>query len=185
MEKEITKETGGAAFPICPGKESVLFDKFLSYVDMGDGSLEKCWLWTGGKTPKGYGVLWESKKKSIRAHRFSIEAYSGRPSGEMVLHLCDNPSCVNPKHLQNGNHGENMRQMKDRKRAAREERHHKAKLSFNEVIAIHALHKDGYSTYELAEMFHMSQPTIGQIVTGDLWPDAQTISDAMIKARKE
>lgn len=179
------KYNGGPAFPVCPGKEGKLFDKFISYIDMGDGDPSVCWPWVGGKTPKGYGILWESKKKSIRAHRLSLESYTGKPCGAMVLHLCDNPSCVNPFHLQNGDHGENMRQMAQRKRAAREDRHHKAKLSFNEVLAIHCLNRGGYSTYELAEMFHMSQPTIGQIVTGDLWPDAYKIADAMLKARGE
>jgi hypothetical protein len=179
----MSKNDGGPAFPVCPGKDGVLFDKFVSYIDAGDWSMDRCWNWTGGRTPKGYGVLWKSKKESIRAHRFSLEAYSGKQCGDMVLHKCDNPSCVNPHHLMNGDHGENMKQMALRKRAAREERHHKAKLSFNEVLAIHALHADGYTTRELAAMFHMSQPTIGQIVIGDLWPDVYALADAMLKAR--
>lgn len=173
------------SFPVCPGREGVLFDKFVSYIDGGDWSMGRCWLWTGGKTPKGYGVLWQSKKKSVRAHRFALESYSGVSCGEMVLHKCDNPSCVNPHHLMNGSHGENMRQMAERKRATREDRHHKAKLTYPEVLAINLLNRDGYSTRELAAMFSVAQPTVAQICKGDLWPDANASADAMIAERNK
>lgn len=65
----------------------------------------KCWEWLGSRYPSGYGRL--SKKY---AHRLSFEIINGLiPKGMHVLHTCDNPPCVNPKHLWVGTAGDNMR----------------------------------------------------------------------------
>ncbi|WP_370171386.1 HNH endonuclease [Sphingobium abikonense] len=173
-----------SAFPAVPGFDRNLLGKFVSRIDAGDWSFGRCWNWTGGKTPKGYGVFAPSKKTQYRAHRFALMAYTGRPPMEMVLHDCDNPSCVNPKHLSEGGHGENMRQMAERKRAAREDRHHKAKLNFAEAAALTLLNRGGaYSTRELAEKFSIHQSTVAAIVNGSLWPDAHALADALLAER--
>lgn len=58
-----------------------------------------CWLWTGGKDPDGYGVF--SDVKAYRAHRWSYEYHIAPiPEGLVLDHLCRNPSCVNPWHLE-------------------------------------------------------------------------------------
>lgn len=162
-----------------------LVERFWRFVADFGGDSSKCWNWLGAKTRKGYGVFTIKKPMMVRAHRFAFLLHYGREPGAMVLHSCDNPSCVNPLHLSEGTHGENMRQMAARKRAAREERHHKAKLIFNEALAINLLHQSGdYSTRELASLFNMSQPTIAALTKGDLWPDAKIAADAMLKARE-
>ena len=178
------RHDGGPAFPLCPGRSGPIVDRFLSYVD--PGSIADCWEWKGGRASKGYGVFAYSHRQQVRAHRLSFELYTGRRPKGIIMHLCDNPPCVNPTHLADGTHKENMRHMADRKRAARAERHHKAKLTEIEVVAINLLHRSGaHSTRDLASMFGMSQPTIAGIVKGDLWPDAYGIADAMIAARSE
>jgi len=177
---------GGPAFPICPSQEGPIADKFITRIKTKDWDINKCWEWGAAKTSKGYGVFSWSKKGQCRAHRFAFKLYNGREPNDLVLHSCDNPSCVNPAHLSDGSHGENMKQMAKRKRAAREGRHHKAKLNFNEVMAIIFLHKSGeYSTRELSSQFNISQPTIAAIVQGKLWSDACQQADAMLRAREE
>lgn len=58
-----------------------------------------CWLWTGGQTTDGYGVL-KFRAVNLRAHRASWEAHRGPiPHGMLVLHRCDTPACINPDHL--------------------------------------------------------------------------------------
>lgn len=177
---------GGPAFPVCSGYEGAITDRFLQYVCVGEWLPSSCWTWTGGRTASGYGAFALSHSKQIRAHRYAFEIHYGRKPNGMVLHSCDNRICCNPLHLREGKHGDNMKDMSARKRAAREERHHKAKLKRAEVLAIHCLYSTSdYSTYELAEIFGMAQPTIGQIVQGNLWPDVRAEADAMLAEREK
>jgi hypothetical protein len=54
------------------------------------------WWWTGWRSPAGYGKL-----GSRWAHRLAHELLVGPiPEGWVVDHLCREPSCVNPEHLQ-------------------------------------------------------------------------------------
>lgn len=171
-------------FPASPMANQALVSKFASRIDFK--KWDQCWDWTGHITDRGYGVFAPTKKAQWRAHRFSLEAYLGRPLSGMVLHSCDNRACVNPKHLSEGNHLENMSQMALRRRAARGPRHPRAKLTETKALAINVLHRGGdFSTRELATMFGMSQPTIAQIVSGRLWRDAHSLADAMIIERSQ
>jgi len=63
---------------------------------------ESCWLWTGGKTQgaQGYGCF-QVNHVNYRAHRLAYELLRGPiPIGLQLDHLCRNPSCVNPDHLE-------------------------------------------------------------------------------------
>lgn len=76
------------------------------------GGLDACWEWQGRRQPDGYGLF-----GSAKAHRASFAAFNGEiPSRYEVRHTCDNPPCVNPRHLIVGTHGDNMRDMADRLR---------------------------------------------------------------------
>jgi hypothetical protein len=88
--------------------------RFWQKVDKSGG----CWIWTGCKTPLGYGQACCAGGHR-KAHRVSFTISNGPiPDGLDVLHKCDNPSCVNPSHLEAGTHLQNMEQMKIRGRAA-------------------------------------------------------------------
>lgn len=78
-----------------------------------------CWTWTGGKTKNGYGQfsIVRSESKYL-AHRISYYLFKGPiPKGKILMHTCDNPSCVNPDHLQAGTYKENMVDMYQKGRA--------------------------------------------------------------------
>lgn len=73
-----------------------------------------CWLWLGKRSTAGYGyVRWprDATKPWRPAHRIVYELIRGReiPSGLEIDHLCRNPQCVNPDHLEPVTHQENMR----------------------------------------------------------------------------
>ena len=64
-----------------------------------------CWEWTGHKAPGGYGKIsvrgTKKSPTSLRVHRLMIEELLNVlfPFDE-AGHLCGNPSCVNPDHLE-------------------------------------------------------------------------------------
>jgi hypothetical protein len=72
--------------------------------------LGPCWQWTGTRNRGGYGVLSHGRHEKLMAHRASWLLHNGPPR-ELVLHRCDNPSCVNPSHLFEGSHADNIHDM--------------------------------------------------------------------------
>lgn len=68
---------------------------------------ERCWIWTGAKHIRGYGACGRSYGDT-RAHRVSwLMANGPIPSGLGVLHRCNTPLCVNPRHLYLGDQKQN------------------------------------------------------------------------------
>lgn len=67
-----------------------------------------CWLWTG-YTVNGYG-RYQSGGKSHGAHRYVYEELIAPiPQGLVCDHLCRNPRCVNPTHIEPVTNRENVR----------------------------------------------------------------------------
>lgn len=94
-------------------KPKPVIERFLAFVPHRP-TPEACWIWTGAKSPSGYGQfgIGPPAPRSSRmrpAHRVSHELFIGPiPEGLFVMHMCDVPSCVNPNHLRAGTHSENM-----------------------------------------------------------------------------
>lgn len=77
-----------------------------------------CWQWFAGFDQRGYGVF-NIKSKPQKAHRVSYRIHVGKiPTKAHVLHRCDNPACVNPKHLFLGDQNINMKDMASKNRGA-------------------------------------------------------------------
>lgn len=73
-------------------------DRFLAKVKRDAGG---CWMWTAATNSVGYPMFGARYRSVVLAHRWAYETYNGAiPAGAHVHHKCENPLCVNPKHLE-------------------------------------------------------------------------------------
>lgn len=70
--------------------------------------LGPCWVWTAATNRKGYGMFGDGERGSVGAHRWAwVQAHGPIPADLVPDHLCRNPPCVNPAHLELVTGGEN------------------------------------------------------------------------------
>lgn len=138
------------------------------------GGPDECWPWQRARLPAGYGKL-VIGGRHLYAHRASFEAYH-RPllPGEQVCHRCDNPPCWNPAHLFGGSQADNIQDAVAKGRHAANfpvgERHHSARLTRENVLAIRASTESGSS---LARAFGVTPTAIYKILDGRSWKHAK------------
>lgn len=144
-----------------------MVERFWSKVKKTRG----CWLWIAGKNKRGYGWFRDSNGESRLAHRVSWELVNGVvPDGLLVLHTCDNPSCVRPDHLFIGTHRDNVRDMIEKGRAVyvKGEQHGRAKLGEKEVKEIKRKYFEG-SVLQLSKFYRVSPSMITRILMNKSW----------------
>jgi hypothetical protein len=74
-----------------------------------------CWEWQGCRTPNGYGHVTvgsvrDGSRRVRNVHAVAYECWVGEvPEGKELDHLCRNPSCFNPDHLEPVTHSVNLK----------------------------------------------------------------------------
>jgi hypothetical protein len=81
-------------------------ENFDAKVDRSGGE-DACHIWTASSLPSGYGMF-RIVGRSFLAHRLSYLMAGGDFGHPIIMHMCDNPSCVNPKHLRGGSARDNV-----------------------------------------------------------------------------
>jgi hypothetical protein len=137
---------------------------------------DECWPWLGAKGPTGHGSFRiDARRDGMHgnAHRAAYEIANGVPLSEIkrkkwgelyVCHTCDNPSCVNPKHLYLGSHASNMKDMNDRGRHAHAGPPRKYSDEYVEYVK--RLRASGISQDKIAKITGIAQTIISQMVRG-------------------
>lgn len=155
-------------------KMLVLSQSFLTRFWSRVNKTKSCWLWSGAPGSDGYGEIFINRKslpKHIRTHRVSWILHFGEiPDGLHILHRCDNPPCVNPKHLWLGTNKDNMSDMTIKGRRACGEKHGKSKITEKDVRRIRALYASGKYLYrQLGKKFGLSLPATSLAARGITW----------------
>jgi hypothetical protein len=142
------------------------------------GNPEDCWLWESTKIPAGYGNFW-AEGKLRGAHRVSYGLYVGDfPEHMCVLHKCDNPSCVNPKHLVLGTALDNSKDkfFKERENHPKGEAAHNARLTQHKANRIREFYLVGESIPTLAKTFEVGIATIWRIIHNKTYKGREDIT---------
>lgn len=151
-----------------------LKDRFWEKVIVQEG----CWDWSGAKTRLGYCVIRDQypKKGNQFGHRVSYMIHKGQiGEGMNILHKCDNPSCVNPDHLQQGTQKQNIHDMIAKGRRTKTtglkgSESPRSKLSWDDVRKIRELLAIGdLRQKDIGEMFSVSQTAIWNIHLNKTW----------------
>lgn len=75
----------------------------------------ECWEWQKSRNSLGYGKL--NRVGQSLAHRVSYIIFNKEEiDSKVVMHSCDNPSCVNPDHLSLGTKADNNRDKSEKGR---------------------------------------------------------------------
>lgn len=136
---------------------------------------EGCWEWQRHRNQYGYGRL-TVEGRTVYAHVLAYKLGVGPVAdGLHVLHKCDNPRCINPKHLEAGTRSKNMADCYARGRSRipstrkKGESNGSAKLTAEKVANIRRSLADGEVQRVIAARHGVSQATVSAIKLGRLW----------------
>jgi hypothetical protein len=89
------------------------------------------------------------------------------PDGLIVRHICDDPLCCEPNHLELGTHADNVQDRVQRNRSASGTRNGRSKLTIEGVQVIRRRSHEPVGV--LAREFGVDPRTIRAILAGETW----------------
>jgi len=115
-------------------------------------------VWIDGRESKAHRVAY------AKAHGLHIRDLDGM----VVMHSCDNPSCVNPEHLFLGTQVENLTDMTNKGRRAVGSKHGRSKFTDADIQQIKELRRKGLTQRSIASMLGSSQSHVSRVLAGKL-----------------
>lgn len=157
--------------PTPPPGYRLLEERFWKSVKRGNKN--ECWPWRGLLSAYGYGVF-VSKETTRAAHRIAWWLHTGKhiQEGMECAHLCHNKACVNPSHLSEVTHSENMLQSARAKRLPLQndpEKTNLRKLSRSAIYEIRGQPDTPKNRERLRKKFSVHPTTIGHILNRKTW----------------
>ncbi len=141
--------------------------RFTDYIEVR--GVDECWKWTGYLSTDGYGITYMFNV-GIRATRFMMYCNGVvLPPKVWACHRCDNPICVNPRHLFPGNDKLNGEDMANKGRSAFGEKNGHAMFTWGEIREIRRLFDAGMNQRELRDKFGLHATTAHNIVHWKRW----------------
>lgn len=140
---------------------------FWAKVDKSRGE-DACWIWLAS-TRAGYGRMAVNRRLWC-AHRMSYVIHIGEISPELhVCHHCDNPPCVNPRHLFLGTDADNAYDRVKKNRQAKGETAGGAKTTNAVISAVVSEYKAGARISTLMAKYNLTRRQIQGVTRGLHW----------------
>lgn len=131
-----------------------------------------CWEWTGTRFNSGYGRFFDRHFKTQLAHRIAYQIFKGEVLDNLiVMHSCDNKTCVNPQHLFSGTNKDNTQDMisKGRKYPQLGSTNPQSSLDETQVLKIRAEYNAGAVQQQLAVKFGVTPANVNLIIKRKIW----------------
>lgn len=141
-----------------------------------------CWGFSSAQDKDGYHQVSykiNGKYKQFKAHRLMLVTLGCDITDKIVMHTCDNPSCVNPDHLRIGTVADNNldKLIKNRQPRQKGSTNGYSKLTDDDVryIKQHGIvgyrvgYNNGSNIKQLAIKFNVHPETIRFILVGKTW----------------
>jgi hypothetical protein len=151
-----------------------------------------CLEWTGSVSNTGYGV-YRARGAHVVAYELWFEPV---PPGKVVMHSCDNPLCLAPRHLTVGTHAQNMADKCNKGRARGGVRsgqvgelNNSARVSAGQAQFALDLYAAGYRQVDIARFANLTSSNTSNIVHRRTWkhlsPNAGAIGEPPFIPRRE
>ena len=129
-----------------------------------------CMEWQGGVNKEGYAACAAYGLFSSQLLHREVFALTKRGRPAVVMHVCDNPLCINPEHLFAGSAEANLTDKLLKGRQAQGEKNGNAKLTQAQVEAIREMRTKHLSTYkEIENKFDISRATVWRVLSKTNW----------------
>ena len=145
---------------------------------------------------EGYGI-YQPRINGVKTHKLMHrESYTYHnndilTSDDIICHRCDNPACINPKHLFKGTHNDNVQDRVIKNRCAKgnsngnyidgrasdniqySEYYSNRSLSKSQVLVIKQLRQEGSTIKSISEELNINIQTIKDISCGRTYKDIE------------
>ncbi len=154
----------GTAVPVKRGGTLIRGDDLARFFSKTERRGD-CLVWVGSVDDDGYGKFTtgpHGAQKHHRPHRWIYERVIGPLDGALLRHSCDNPPCVEVRHLLPGTQLENVHDALDRGRR-------RQKMTTDLVIQARAIRSRGESVAVFAASINVSYHTVYAAAVGKTW----------------